>query len=310
VAYTTDDLVTDVQRDSYLPVAQRDFSSSVILNIADQELQETIAPALVAFDDGWFLETDDQDFAASTADYVIPRYAMWGKVRRAEALTSSGDPRDLVRLTQEQVGGWDTTGTGTPNAYLVMHDVVRVYPKPSDATEDLRLWIYRRPGRMVPTTSAAQVSSVNSGTGVVTYTGAPPATFTSSSTHDFYRGTSPFRRIGTAKAATAQTGSTQTFSTTNAALLTAGDWVCVRDETVFPAIPIELHPFLKDLVIRSMARTQGDAAQYQRQRQEIADRMMAVLQAGPGARVVGQPKRISIPVSRVYPGRRRRFISS
>lgn len=308
MAYTTDDLVTDIKRDSYLAVAQRDFSSAVLLNIADQELLETIAPALVAFDDGFFLEPAAQDFVASQSDYALDRYAMWGKVRRAERLTSSGDPVDLTRLTQEQVYDWDTTGTGTPQAFLPMHDKVRVYPKPSDATEDLQLWIYRRPGRMVLQASAAQVQSA-SGT-LVTYTGSKPSTFTSSSVHDFYRGTSPFQRVGTAKTATGSAAAnTQAFASADVALLQANDWVCLRDETVFPAIPIELHPFLKDLVIRSLARTQGDGDQYQRQRQEIADRMMAVLRAGPGARIVGQPKKISIPYQRVYGQKRRRWLT-
>lgn len=308
MAYTTDDLVTDIKRDSYLAVAQRDFSSAVLLNIADQELFETIAPALVAFDDGFFLEPAAQDFVASQSDYVLDRYAMWGKVRRAERLTSAGDPVELTRLTQEQVYDWDATGTGTPQAFLPMHDKVRVYPKPSDATEDLQLWIYRRPGRMVLTTSAAQVSSA-AGT-LVTYTGSKPSTFTSSSVHDFYRGTSPFQRVGTAKTATGSAAAnTQAFASADVALLQENDWVCVRDETVFPAIPIELHPFLKDLVIRSMARTQMDQAQYETARKEISDRMMAVLRAGPGARIVGQPKRISIPYERVYGRTRRRWLT-
>jgi len=306
VAYTSDDLVTDVQRDSYLPNAQRDFTPAVILGIADQETQETIAPALVAFDDGFYLEPADQDFVASQADYTIDRYSMWNKLRRVERLASDGAPSDLIRLTQEQVSGWDTVGTGTPQAFLPMHDRIRVFPMPADATEDLRQWIYRRPGRLVPTSSAAQVLTAVGTT--VTYTGSKPSTFTASSVHDFYRGTSPFRRIGTAKTATGSPGGTQqSFASADVSLLQAGDWVCVRDEAVFPAMPIELHPFLKDLVIRSLARTQMDSAQYSIQRQEIADRMMAVLRAGPGARVVGQPKKISIPYSRVY-GRSRRIV--
>lgn len=306
MAYTTDDLVSDIKRDSFLPVAQRDFTSAVLLNIADQELLETIAPALVAFDDGFFLEPADQDFVASQPDYVLDRYAMWGKIRRAERLTANGDPVELDRLTQEQVYGRDSTGTGTPQAFLPMHDSVRVYPKPADALEDLRLWIYRRPGRMVLQASAAQV--LTAAASLVTYTGSKPATFTATSVHDFYRGTSPFKRIGTAKTATASAAANiQGFASATVALLQPGDWVCVRDETVFPAVPIELHPFLKDLVIRSIARTTMDQAQYATARQELADRMMAVLQAGPGARIVGQPKRLSIPLGRVY-GSRRRWI--
>ncbi len=308
MAYTTDDLVTDIKRDTYLAVAQRDFSSATLLNIADQELLETIAPALVAFDDGFFLEKADQDLVASQSDYTLDRYAMWGKLRRVEVVGSTGDVREIIRLSQEQVVDWDGTSTSQPDAFLPLHDALRLYPTPSDATEDLRQWIYRRPGRMVLQASAAQVLTATGS--LVTYTGSKPATFTATSVHDFYRGTSPFKRVGTAITATASAGAnTQGFASASVALLTAGDWVCVRDETVYPAIPIELHPFLKDLVIRSLSRTQGDQQQYATARQEIADRMLAVMRAGPGARIVGQPKRIGISPTRVYGSKRRRFIT-
>lgn len=302
MAYTTDDLVTAIKRDSYLPAAQRDFGATNLLAVADEALLETIAPALVSHDDGFFLEPADASTVASTQDYQLDRYAMWSKLRRLQMLDSGGSLRTLRRLTSEQAEVEDQDGTGNPESFLMLADKIRLYPIPT-GVETLRQWIYRRPGRMVATTAAAQVSSVDSGTGIVTYTGSKPATFTSSSVHDFYKGSAPFRRVGTALSATASPGAnTQTFSTTNAALLASGDWVCVRDETVFPALPVELHSFLKDLVIRSITRTQGDRQAYETARAEIRDRMIATLQAGPGSRVVGHPKKLSIPLARVYPG--------
>lgn len=296
MAYTTDDLVADIQRDCYLPTAQRNFSPAQLLLIADQELMNGIAPMLVALDAGFFEEDDDQSTVAGQQRYDFSRYAMWNKLRSVE-LIDSDTPIELDRITQEQKNEYSTSN-GRPRAFQFEHAQLVLWPPP-DAVYTMRQKIYRRPGRMVLTSSAAQVSSVDSGTGVVTYTGSKPATFTSSSTHDFYSGTSPFRRIGSAISATASPGATQqTFSTDNAALLEAGDWVCVRDEAVFPAIPIELHPHLKDLVIRSISRTQGDAQQYQIQRAEIIERARSEMIA-PGNRSVGQPKRISIPAHRI-----------
>ena len=309
--YTSDDLVTDIERDSFTPAAQDQFTAVQKLKIADDELQESLAPILVALDMGYFLEAADTALVSGQSGYDFDRYAMWNKVRRVELLDAGGNPREIDLVTPEQRQNYDITNNGSPAAFELSHTQIVLLPTPATATETLRQWIYRRPGRLVPVTSAAVVQSVDTGTGVVTYTASKPSTFTASSVHDFYRGTSPFRRVGTAATATASGGATlQTFSTANAALLQAGDYVCVRDETVFPAVPIELVPFLKDLVIRSLARTQMDQAAYQVARAEIVDRAKAAMAAGPGARAVGHPKKISIPLQRVYGGRRKRVIAT
>jgi hypothetical protein len=298
MAYTSDDLIADIERDSFQPAAQDHFTTAQKLAIADQEIHQSLAPLLVSLDSGYFLEPADTALVADQAGYDLDRYAMWNKLRRVEILDADDVPREIVLATPEQRNNYDTVNSGTPVAFEMRHAQISLLPAPDSATETLRQWIYRRPGRLVPTSSAAVVVSQN-GSGVITYTGAPPSTHTSSSVHDFYDGTSPFRRIATAATATGQSGSTQTFATATAALVAVGDYVCVRDETVFPAVPIELVPFLKDLVLRSMARTQMDEKAYQVQRQEIMDRAKAAFMAGPGARTVGHPKKISIPRSRV-----------
>jgi hypothetical protein len=302
MAYTSDDLVNDVRRDQFLTVAQDHFSPAQILNIADQELHQTLLPLLISLDDGFNLEAADTAFVSGTSDYEVSRYAMYGKVRMVTALRSDGTERQLVRVTPEQAHLWEG-GSGDPEAFQILADQIRVYPTPSSATESLRQWIYRRPGRLVPTSSAAMVSTAVTTT--VTYTASKPATFTATSVHDFYRGTSPFRRVATAATATGSPlATTQTFSAANVALLTANDWVCVRDESVFPAIPLELVPFLKDLVMRSLSRSQMDEAQYQVQRAEIVDRVKSVMKA-PGQRVMSTAKKISIDPARVFGGGRR-----
>jgi hypothetical protein len=311
VPYTSDDLVTDIERDSFAPAAQSQFTAAQKLKIADDELQESLAPILAALDAGYFLESADTALVADQAGYDFDRYAMWNKVRRVELLDANGSPREIDLVTPEQRSNYDITTNGPPRAFELSHTQIVLLPTPAVATETLRQWIYRRPGRLVPVASAAVVQSVDTGTGIVTYTASKPATFTSSSVHDFYRGNSPFRRVGTAATATASgSATTHTFSLANAALITAGDYVCLRDETVFPCVPIELVPFLKDLVIRSLARSQMDQAAYQVARAEVVDRAKAAMAAGPGARAVGHPKKISIPLQRVFGGRKRRVVAT
>jgi hypothetical protein len=308
VAYTSDDLITAIERSSFQPAAQDHFDTPAKLAIADEEIAETLAPLLVSLDSGYFLESADTALVADQAGYDLDRYAMWNKLRKVRIVETTGKLRTIDMLTEEQTDDYPID-SGSPVAFAMQDKQIVLYPPPDSADETLRQWIYRRPGRLVATTAAAVVLSQN-GSGVVTYTADKPATFTSSSVHDFYRGTSPFRRIATAATATASgSATTHTFATATAALLQAGDYVCVRDETVYPAVPIELFPFLKDLVIRSMTRTQMDQAAYQVARAEIVDRAKTAFMAGPGQRVVGHPKKISIPLQRVYGSRGRRVFS-
>ncbi len=303
MAYTSDDLVTDIQRNSYLTTAQRNFTPAQLLLIADQELMGALAPMLVSLQQGYYEEDADQTCVVGQAGYDFDQYAMWTKLRMLELLDNTGTPVELTQITPEQKNMYQI-GNGLPRGFMLENKQIVLYPAPDD-TYTLRQKIYRRPGAMVQTAFAAQVLSVVGTT--VTYTGAKPSTFTASSSHDFYRGISPFRRVGTAITATGSPGATQqTFAADDAALLQPGDWVCVEGQTVFPDIPLEITPHLSDLVIRSLARTQGDSQSYQIQRGEIVERARAELSVT-GNRSVGQPQKMSIPTERTRVWRRRWF---
>lgn len=314
MAYTTDDLVLAVKRDSFLPAAQTQWTNSRILELGDKCILRRVVPAFIGIGDGFYRETTDISIVSGTYAYDIPRYAMLNKIHQAMLLGSDGIKLGrLLRKDPVDLKYWNASSSGTPAMIRFEADQIILNPTPdagSVATWPyLRVWIYRRPGRMVPTSSAAVVSSVNTGTGVVTYTGAPPATFTSSSVHDFYRSTSPFRRIGSAATASAAAGSTQTFSLSNASLLAAGDYVCLRDETVFPPCSIEVVPFLEELIIKSMSITQGDREAVEMSIKEIVDDMM-VLVSSASNRADAMPQVASLLHSPFSRGIRRRGMPS
>ncbi len=295
-ALYTDDLVTTIKRDSFLTTAQSNFSDDQLLAIAQDHVEATLVPMLLSERDGWFRTSIDIPFVANQADYTLPTYAMYGKLESVQYYDSNASqirPDQLTRIEIENLGlALPSTSTGVPCFFSVNSSAITVYPTPTTATDSMRVWFDRRPGKMVATTEAAQVLSINTGTGVVTYTAAPPATFTSSSLQDFYYGASPYQIKGQATA-TGQTGSTQTFGLASAALLAAGDWVCLRDETVFLPVPQELKSFLSDLVIASLARTQQDANLYQAQVQLIAGKAKHALSVTSN-RLPGNPKKIRL----------------
>ncbi len=287
MAYTTDDLITAVKRDSFLPAAQTQWTDARILAVADKCVHRRIIPAFIGVADGFYRETVNITLVAEQASYDVPQYAVLNKIHQAKlasATTSAARLGELLRKEPSDLAFWNATTSGSPYMLRFDADQLTLNPAPSASAivswPYLRVWIYRRPGRMVTVASAAQVLSIDTGTGEVTYTGNKPATFTSSSTHDVYRSTSPFRRVITAAVASASgSATTQTFSTTNAALLQAGDWICVADETVYPPCSIEVVPFLEELIIKSMSTTQGDRKAADAAAKEIVDDMMLLVSA-------------------------------
>jgi len=293
MAYQTNDLLDQIKLEAYIPVAQGNFTDAQILSIADGEVMNTICPTLVSMDENWYLETTDGAYTANQSDYTLPQYAMWLKLKRVDRI-NSGQILPIIRIDIPDLRYMQTSSTGTPHSFYLKHDVITFVPTPaSGITDTYRFYIYRRPNRMVVTSAAAQVQSVNLVNGQVTYTAVPPATYTASSFHDFFKGLSPFRRIITNSQATAIAGAVQTFPVADVQGLVAGDWICVHDETVFPPAPIELHEDIKDLTIAMLMKTQSDFDSYQSTKAEIVEKIKSMMIA-PGVRIVTQGKKLSL----------------
>lgn len=296
MAYLADDLLIAIKRDSFLPTVQGNWTDPQMLAVGDEQLLDTMVPMLLGLDAGWFREYADTTLVTDQAEYTFPQYAMFGKFFRIALVDSVGNYFDLQRTDPSMLQTLQLSSSTTPRLVYLNGDQIVLSPAPDSTSASnyvLRSWIYRRPGRMVAASAAAIVSSVNTGTGVVTYTASKPGTFTSSSTHDFYSGTSPFHRRYARIVATAS-GSATTHTFPVATLPVAGDYVCVVDETVYPALPIELHSHLKDLIIASMARTQMDREQYETVKGKILERARTAVTSAPAEQIVSQPRKLSL----------------
>lgn len=303
-AYTTDEFLSDLIKSARLPDGDNNYTNDDLLHMADDEVQNSLAPLLKSLDEGFYIEPFFGSFSVGQADYSIPRYAMWNAIYRVD-LVENGNFRILYRIEPDELSQYDQNATGVPARFYPKHDVITFLPTPAAGVSvSYCMYIWRRPGAMVQTSAAAKVQSVNYATGQVTYTAIPPTTFTSSSVHDFYSSVSPFRRIGTAVQATALAANVQTFPIASVATLQAGDYVCMLDETVFLPIPIELKSFLRDLVIKQIAQDSVDAEKYQMQRAEILERAKTAMKA-PGQRIFAQPKTMKVTQSPLLWGRRR-----
>lgn len=292
--FTTDDFVNNVYSQGSFPDPSNNFPPVTVLSVAQDELFNALIPLLCSLDSGYYIETEDYPFIGGQSSYVFSKYAMWNKLRRIDKLVN-GRVNPLTRIEVDQLYLYDQSGQGEVTAFCLQNDtLVFVNPPSNGTTEQYRIHIYRRPGKMVQTSEAALVQSVNYATGQVTYTINPPATYTASSRHDFYSSTSPFKRIKTNIQATAIAANVQTFPIADVQTLVAGDYVCLLDETVYPPLPVELQQFLQELTINGINKITMDVNEYQLRRQAIIDSVDGLMRSAPGQRVTGQAKKLTL----------------
>jgi hypothetical protein len=270
----TDELIADVKAFSFLPAVQSQWTHQRILDVAYHEILGRLVGPLTSIDHSFYRESSDITLVADQAAYDIPQYAMLGKIHTAYLVDADGNFGALQGVNPPENVHFNRPTSGHPWSIRIDNNQIVLNPAPSSADvavwTTLRTFIYRRPGRLVRLTTdgsntgrAAVVSSVAGG--VVTYTDSTPVDFTSSSVHTAFQGTYPFRRVLTAVTAIAKpAATTQTFGAPTAALLSAGYYVCMRGETCVVPVPShELLLPLQQLMIASMAATQGDKTAYE-----------------------------------------------
>jgi hypothetical protein len=269
-----DSWIETVLRDSYLPSVQSGFTHQQLLDVAYENFIRTMAPLVTAMRTSLLRESYDITLVAGQATYDIPEHAMLNRIEVGYLLDDDDRPQRLERLEPTQHTLFFRPDSGHPTRITIHDKQIELNPPPSSADitpyPTLRTWIWRRPGRFVRASDdgsgnnparGARVTS--SAAGTVTYTTTMPSSFDASSEHDFYSQTHPHRRLATAVAATgAPSTSSQTFATATAALVVAGDYVCLKNETVFMPVPVDMGGHIKDLVIRSLGKTQADKDAY------------------------------------------------
>lgn len=296
--FFVDDFLLLLRKDSYLSNNDSDYDDDALLDTANWQIRRVIAPVLKELDSNFYLEPVGGNFVLGQQDYVLPPYAMWHSVRIVERINGDRvDPLTYLSIDELRTERWQYLKPGIPQGYFFKHDSIGFVPIPSfnsiGADFSYRLWIYRRPGKMVKKEKGREILLVDKTTGVVTYTSPPPPTFTASSTHDFYLGISPFKRLGDNIKATAQAGATQTFPVAAVQNLNPGDWACILDETVFPPLPPELQEWLVDATDLRISKSKMDTEKFSLLYQQVKEEISSIMRT-PGNRNQGEAKTLSL----------------
>lgn len=238
-AYTTADLLTDIRLRVLAPGDNSVFDNTDVLRLADAEMQTTVLPLLMSLRGEYCIVFEDQTVVAGQAGYDIPARAVGLMLREVHLVDAGGAITNLPQLSPEDI---ETTTPGPPEAFYLRQNQVYLYPTPATAAGTLRLYYPLRPASLIEATSAALVSSINTGTGVVTFTSVPSA-WTTGNRFDWVRKDGGSEPRAIEQTASLISGTDVTFASLPSSLV-AGDYLALAGETPLIQLPAELRPVL------------------------------------------------------------------
>lgn len=266
MAYTTTEFLDNVKTRASVPTSQSTFTVARILSLADAELRAYIMPLFLRARE-YYLAYDYQTNVTSDGLYPVPTRAIGAKLIDAY-LIDGESKQNLTWLTEDELMRLDQSVRGIPGIFI-KRNTVNLIPPTSHGFSQIRLVYNIRPGSFIATTSAAQITGVNTGTNTLTFaSGTIPSTYTTSMTFDMIQAQPHFDALAIDQTASSITTTTMVFSSLPT-LLAVGDWVSLANQSPIIQVPVEVQPLLEQKVAATLLRSQGDMESYKAAKEEV-----------------------------------------
>lgn len=292
--FTTTELLASIRRRTHLPSNASPFQDSDLLALADEECQTSILKQILSVRENYYLTYTDTS-VNGTGIYSIPLRAIAMGLADCQLIIGNS----VYQIARTEIGEQFSTITSPSGYYSFYIEGNSVVIQPNPTSGSIRMWYYTRPNNLVATTSAAQITAINSN--VLTFS-TIPTTITTSTPCDIIKDQPGFDLLDSDDTPTAVTSTTITF-TSVPSTVSVGDWVSLAGQTPVPQIPVEFRPLLALRVAVSNFMTQGytdKMVKAQAKLEEMERALFGMIQP----RVVEEPKRL-VPDGMVFGGVKR-----
>jgi hypothetical protein len=246
-SYTTTDLVTNIKLIGHVPTGNSTFTTSDLITLSDREIQTPIIKQILSTRGGYYLTYTDYSIT-SDGLYSIPADCIAGVLANVELVQNT--TIIPVNIIEESEQFCTISPTSTSYGCFMKGNYVQILPLPNLGVA--RLWYFKRPSKLIPTSQAAQVTAVN---GAVLTVSSVPSNITNGASVDVLGDQPPFHILGE-KTITSIVGTDITLdsSVTGVAV---GDWIALSNQTPVPQIPVEFRPLLEQRVVSKIYELQG-----------------------------------------------------
>ena len=266
----TDELITEIVRRAFIPDADDDFTSAVILKECNAVLPTVFTQMIVDSRAGYYLDDIIGTTVASTRRYRLPGRAIMGGLEKVEIANPNNEFLPVTEVTPYDAGqlegSYTSPALGFPRHYMMAGDQVHFYPCP-DAAYAYRFRYYRRPNRLVSQQSSTlnsgtvrgQVTAVNTTARTVTVNVVPfdmesvaagvitPAAITSGSCKIDIIHPDGWHELALTNATQTLAGSVFTIAgSATMEKIEVGDWVRAAEQSDWPQLPDDFHATLVD----------------------------------------------------------------
>lgn len=293
LSWTSAQVLTDVRRKASLPTTSTDWTDAVVLREASDVLFSFIGWALAQAGEGRLLSSLDRPVTSAFSgaygarEFMLPPLAIAGSIEGVTWTEQTGQTQSrLYRIDDADEATYSTPlGTGSPGAYALIGDRIRVYPTPSTGGI-LRVTYQRRHPELVPDAVAnvGTLSSIAAATSTTT-TLTESAGLTGlaiGDTLDVLRHQYPYAPILANAEVTALPSGTSITVDQPLALLSGHDIVGARvvraGQSPYVSMPLELRAAFTEKVAANIMRTLGDMQGSQAAEQNATLELSRVMQ--------------------------------
>ena len=259
IDYTVNGLIATIKRRSSMPTLNDTFTASDYINMANDEMDNTIVPLIMSVREDYFTTYIDVDVPNGTTlplNVTIPARAIGNKIRDVQWLDNQGNTIGVLpRLNPNEYptppwGPYSPSGFWFENGHLV----IRGQSIPSNT---LRIHYFRRPNYLVPTSESAIIEDIDTDTGEVTLDVMPSGW----TVGDLVNGISPNPSFVTTAADLEITVVNSPIITLDSVEgLSVGDYVALNDESPIPQLPLEGVSVLAQATVVKVMEAIGDRA--------------------------------------------------
>lgn len=276
MAQTWTELLDDIKVRGMIPTSQNTFTEARLLSLTNATVRAKILPLIDRVQEGYF--SYDVDTAVNaTGVFNIHTRAVGAKL--IDACLVSGDDRlELTRYFEGDLRNADAP-PGDYGFYVKRSQIVLVPRVPSGWTS-FRQTIMLRPPTIVAQTSAAQITAINTGSGLVTCSSVP-STWTNANLFDCVQAEPHFDTLSIDLVASAVvTGTNGTLTFTPSAMssrLAVGDWIGLAGQSPVIQVPVEMFPLLAQECANVALKSQTDKTAYELGMEEVKELKAAIL---------------------------------
>lgn len=295
--YTTDDLISAIQKNSIMPTAQLKFGPADYKRILNERLQLFLAVDITRMEEEYFVTYADIPIVASTSLYNLPQKAMGWKIREIGWLDSTKtNYLSLERINLE--GAYNKTSNQTDIQPYGFHffgaQIATVPLMNATASGYLRVWYYREPRDLCLLTECGEITNVASvGANYnVTVSHVPSVT----DGIDFVYHNEPYDTYVEELTPVLVAGNviTVTQSSFTARIPLVGDYVTSYNQSPIPQVPDIFHPLLVQYATIRVLSTTGDKNVIDLAYQDLTN-MIANLKVITSARASAKARRVTNP---------------